>query len=248
MKPSADVGCFPTGRHYPGIAHLLRVSAAGIAEEFDGNAVVAELPIVCVDTETTGRDSGTDRIVEIACVRWENGAVVRRDNWLVNPGVPIPKEAFDVHGISNDDVRDAKSFSGIAREVLQALSGAVPMAYNAPFDRSFLLAELSRAEVEMPEPPPACRRGVDWFDPLTWAREIQKYEKGKSLGDVCGRLGIEMAQAHRASDDAEAALSVFNALRADARVPSTYAALVQEQRRLARAHDEERARWRSARG
>ncbi|MEZ4220714.1 MAG: 3'-5' exonuclease [Polyangiaceae bacterium] len=247
MKVVSDLGCFPTGRHYPGIAHLLRVSAAGLAEEFPGDVALEALAMVCVDTETTGRDSSTDRIVEIACVRWENGVVVRRDNWLVNPGMPIPKEAFDVHGISDDDVKDAPAFAEIAKAVLTALSGAVPVAYNADFDRSFLVAELARAEAFDDKPPPACRKGVDWVDPLVWARELQKYEKGKSLGEVTARLGIDIGTAHRATDDAEAALRVFQTFRSDARVPKTYAALIQEQRRLARAHDEERARWRSAR-
>ena len=247
MKPNAETGCFPSGRHYPGIAHLLRVSAAGLAEEFAADAAVESLPVVCVDTETTGRDFGTDRIVEIACVRWEGGAVVRRDNWLVNPGVPIPKEAFDVHGISDEAVKDEPAFAAIVKDLLEALSGAVPMAYNAGFDRAFLVAELSRAEALVPPLPPACRKGVDWFDPLVWVRELQKYEKGKSLGDACGRLGIEIGQAHRATDDAEAALKVFQILSTDSRVPKAYAALIQEQRRLGRAHDEERARWRSAR-
>ena len=73
---------------------------------------------------------------------------------------------------------------------------------------------------------------------------MYKMEKGKSLGDVCARLGIEIGQAHRATDDAEAALHVLTRFWADPRVPKTYAAFIVEQRRLARLHDEERARWR----
>lgn len=247
MKQGADGGgCFPTGRHYPGIAHLLRAVAVGVAEELGAERAIAELPLVAIDTETTGRDAALDRIVEIACVRFERGAVAWRKSWLVNPGIPIPKEAFDVHGIGDDDVRDKPRFSEIAREVLDALAGAVPLAYNAEFDRAFLLAELERAGASDGSAP-ACRRGVDWIDPLVWARELQKFEKGKTLGEVAGRLGIEISQAHRASDDAEAAVRVLHAFSSDARVPKSYAAFVQEQRRLARIFEEERARWRGAR-
>ena len=96
--------------------------------------------------------------------------------------------------------------------------------------------------------PPALRRGVEWIDPLVWARELQKYEKSKALGEVCARLGIALTNAHRATDDAEAAMRVLAALSQDARVPKTYAAFIQEQRRLARIQEEERARWRSGRG
>jgi len=246
MRTSADGGgCFPTGRHYPGIAHLLKAVAVGIAEELGAEMSVNDLPLVAIDTETTGRDPATDRIVEIACVIWRGGMVVERKGWLVNPGRPIPKEAFDVHGISDDDVRDKPAFAEVAGEILAALEGAIPLAYNADFDRGFVLAELDRSGVRSDRSPPACRHGVDWVDPLIWARELQKYEKGKSLGDVATRLGIDIAQAHRATDDAEAALRVMARFTSDARVPKTYAAFIQEQRRLARIFEEERARWRS---
>lgn len=246
MKGGAEGGgCFPTGRHYPGIAHLLRVVAAGLVDECSGDAGVSELPIVAIDTETTGREPDTDRVVEVACVVWRGGRVASRHAWLVNPGRPIPKESFDVHGISDDEVADKPSFAEIAHEMLAALEGAVPLAYNAEFDRAFLNAELARGSVRNESPPPACRKGVEWLDPLIWARELYKMEKGKSLGEMCGRLGIEIGQAHRATDDAEAALQVLNRFLADPRVPKTYGAFVLEQRRLARLHNEERARWRA---
>ena len=247
MKGGADGGgCFPTGRHYPGIAHLLRAVAVGVAEELGAEREITDLPLVAIDTETTGRDASHDRIVEIACVHFRNGAVVSAKHWLVNPGIPIPKEAFDVHGISDDDVRDKPSFADVAAEIVAAFEGAVPVAYNAEFDRAFVLAELERAGIGERRAP-ACRRGVDWIDPLTWARELQKYEKGKSLGDVCGRLGIAIDRAHRATDDAEAAVRVLHAFTTDPRGPKTYAAFVQEQRRLARIFEEERAKWKNAR-
>jgi DNA polymerase III subunit epsilon len=241
MRTGAEgSGCFPTGRHYPGIAHLLRAIAAGVAEELGVECPLTELPLVAIDTETTGRDPAVDRIVEVACVTWRGGQVVERRHWLVNPGVPIPKEAFDVHGIGDDDVRDKPGFSAVAHEVLAALAGAVPVAYNAEFDRAFLFAELDRARIVVENPPPACRRGVDWVDPLIWARELHKLEKGKSLGDVAARVGVEIVQAHRATDDAEATLRVLEAFKADPRVPKTYAAFVQEQRRFSRSYEEER--------
>lgn len=246
MKGGAEGGgCFPTGRHYVGIAHLLRVVAAGVADEWSSDTAISELPIVAIDTETTGRDPGTDRIVEVACVIWRGGRVASRHAWLVNPGRPIPKEAFDVHGISDGEVSDKPPFSEIADELLTALRDAVPLAYNAEFDRAFLNAELARASIRSEAPPPACRKGIEWFDPLTWARELYKMEKGKSLGDVCARLGIEIGQAHRATDDAEAAVQVLARFLGDPRVPKTYAAFVLEQRRLARLHEQERARWRA---
>ena len=246
MRSGADGrGCFPTGRHYPGIAHLLKIVASGLADECAGECAMSDVPLVAIDTETTGRDPEQDRIVEIACVVWRDGVEIARHGWLVNPGRPIPKEAFDVHGIGDDAVRDKPAFADIVSELMEVMTGCVPVAYNAEFDKSFLLAELARANAPVDRTPPAARKGVEWIDPLVWARELHKFEKGKSLGDVCARLGIEIAQAHRATDDAAAALGVLKAFAGDQRVPKTYAAFIQEQRRLARIFGEERARWRS---
>jgi DNA polymerase-3 subunit epsilon len=239
-------GCFPTGRHYPGIAHLLRVVAAGLADEWAGDSPVGDIKLVSIDTETTGRDPAADRIIEIACVVFEAGQIVGRHTWLVNPGVPIPAEAFEVHGIGEEEVKNCPPFAHIAAEVVAVLAGAVPVAYNAEFDRDFLHAELARAALAVQPLPSAARKGIEWIDPLVWARELHRDERSKSLVEVCERLGIPLEKAHRALHDAEAALEVFRRFRSDPRVPSTYAALIQEQRRLGRIHDDERQYWQRA--
>jgi DNA polymerase-3 subunit epsilon len=244
MRGGAEgIGCFPTGRHYPGIAHLLRVAVAGLAEEFGGETKLDDLPLVAIDTETTGRDPEVDRAVEIACVI-QRGESVERRSWLINPGRPIPQESSDVHGIDDDAVRESPPFAAIAAELIATLVGVVPLAYNAEYDRKVLTAELARAGIAPANLPPALRRNVEWIDPLIWAREIQRAEKSRALSEVAQRLGIPLEHAHRATDDAEATLRVFAAFRADPRVPKTYGALILEQRRLSRLFDEERKVWR----
>jgi DNA polymerase-3 subunit epsilon len=246
MRGGAEsIGCFPTGRHYPGIAHLLRVVAAGLAEEFASDVRLEELLLVAIDTETTGRDPEVDRAVEVACVLYRGDGVVTRHSWLVNPGRPIPKESSDIHGITDDAVKDAPPFVAIIPELLEVLAGAVPVAYNAEYDRKVLAAELARAGVAVERMPPALRRNIEWIDPLIWARELQRAEKSRALSEVAQRLGIPLENAHRATHDAEATLHVLAAFRRDPRVPKTYGALVQEQRRLARLFDEEHKIWRN---
>jgi len=246
MKAAGEEGggCFPTGRHYPGIAHLLRIVAQGLVDEVDAGTAVTDLPFVSIDTETTGRDFAVDRVIEIALVVWEKGDVAKRHRWLVNPGRPIPKEAFDVHGISDDAVKDMPPFSAVAGEILAALEDKVPLAYNAEFDRLFLHEELGRAGIAGRALPPAARRGIEWVDPLTWARELQKEEKSRALTEVAERLGVALEKAHSAVHDAEAAMRVLAAFLRDPRVPKTYGAFIQEQKRLGRMHDEERQYWR----
>jgi DNA polymerase III subunit epsilon len=254
MRSSADAGgCFPTGRHYPGIAHLIRAAARGTAEEWSPELSIDEVPLVSLDVEATGLEPGVDRIVEIACVVFERGDVARgepelrieRHAWLVNPGRPIPAEAQAVHHISDEMVKDAPTFAQIAEPLLAVLRRGVPLAYNAEFDRAFVLAEFAAARVAPLNPPPALRKGVDWVDPLVWARELQQGEKSRSLSAVAERLGIEIGQAHRAADDATASGHVLRAFLSDSRVPKPYGAFVREQRRLARVHRDERVVWRS---
>jgi DNA polymerase III epsilon subunit-like protein len=74
---------------------------------------------------------------------------------------------------------------------------------------------------------------------------LQQAEKSKSLSAVAERLGIEIGQAHRAADDAHAAGRVLLAFMGDSRVPASYGAFVQEQRRLGRLHREERQFWKT---
>ena len=239
MRAAIDAcGCFPTGQHYAGIAHLLRTVTRGLLEELSADAAWAELPIAMVDVETTGKDAAGDRVVEVGIAIARGGEIVERKHWMVNPGRPIPQEASDVHKITDADVAGAPLFEAIAAEVAAALAGTIPAAYNAAFDKAFLSNELARAGLSL-------RRDVEWLDPLVWARELQQEERSRALGEVAARLGIALDNAHRAVDDAVAALQVLLALGRDPRLPRPYGAFVQEQRRLGMAQaDERRLRWR----
>jgi len=247
MKSLTDgCGCFPTGRHYAGIAHLIRIAAIGVVEGFDGETSWVDLPIALIDIEATGLDGNVDRIIEIGIVFGQKGEVTGRRSWLINPGCSISEEARAVHGISDEMVADKPPFAAIAAEVAAALRGVVPAAYNATFDRLFIQSELERAGYQREQLPASLAANVEWIDPLVWARELHELEKGKSLVEVSARLGITLETAHRATDDAEAALRVLYAFAKDIRVPKSYAGLAQEQRRLLRLQDEERNRWRNA--
>src|SRR6202012_4204473 len=92
-----------------------------------------------------GRDASVDRLVEIGIIIARHGAVTARYNWLINPGCPIPAEVSAVHGIKDEDVKDSPRFEAVAHEIAAALQGCVPAAYNAAFDRAFLVNEFGRA-------------------------------------------------------------------------------------------------------
>jgi DNA polymerase III subunit epsilon len=248
MRGLTDAGgCFPTGRHYPGIAHLLRLSVEGLADEWGSELDVRDIPWVSIDTETTGRNPEQDRVIEVGCVFYRGGQLLDKKGWLINPGCPIPAEASAVHGIFDQDVESCPPFEQVADEIASSLLGYIPLAYNAEFDRAFLQAEFKRsgtaprAESALP---PALRSKVEWIDPLDWAREIQKEHKSRALGEVAERLGIALVNAHRATDDAAAAGTVMVAFLKDPLVPRSYGAFMREQKRLHRMYEFERVRYR----
>ena len=241
---SDGCGCFPTGRHYPGIAHLLKVQIRGLVAGFANDVPWHDIDVALLDVETTGRDASVDRVVELGIVIGRRGEIVAKYNWLINPGMPIPAEVTAIHHITDEMVADKPRFEVVASEIANALKDCVPAAYNALFDRAFLMSEFSRAKVDGAGVP-ALTREVEWLDPLVWARDIQDGEKSRSLGDVAARLGVSLEKAHRAQDDAEAALRVLYTLGNDSRIPRAYGAMVQEQRRLSQVQADSRRNWRS---
>ncbi len=242
-------GCFPTGLPYPGIADLLLRAPAvsiGVASEFEINEMLLDQPLAVIDTETTGRDpSRGDRVIEIAVVYIDRGEVTQRHALLVDPCMPIPPDSTAVHGITDAHVRGKPRFDAIARELLALLAGRIPVAYNAGFDRAFVFAEMRKAGIAPSNEralPPALRNNVEWIDPLVWARAVQTNVKGYKLGEVATRLGVNIVQAHRATDDAEAAGHVLLALLRDAKM--SYRVAVQKQREHAIAFERARRNWR----
>jgi len=99
--------------------------------------------------ETTGVNLGTDRIIEIAIVKvlTDGNRSVKRK--LINPGISIPKASSDVHGITDEMVKDAPFFKQVAQELKQFLDGCDLAGYNSNrFDIPLLVEEFLRAEVE----------------------------------------------------------------------------------------------------
>jgi len=105
-------------------------------------------PIVFFDLETTGINTSTDRIVEISVLKiFPNGNEISK-TFRVNPEMEIPQSATDVHGISNEDVKDCPMFKMIARDLVSLLEDADLAGYNSnKFDVPLLAEEFIRAEV-----------------------------------------------------------------------------------------------------
>lgn len=106
-------------------------------------------PLAFIDLETTGVNLGTDRIVEIAIVKILTDGTKSVKRKLINPGIPIPKGASDVHGITDDMVKEAPPFKQVAQELKQMLDGCDLAGYNSNrFDIPLLMEEFLRADVD----------------------------------------------------------------------------------------------------
>lgn len=105
-------------------------------------------PIAFIDLETTGVNISNDRIVEIAIVKIlpDGSRQVKRK--LINPLIPIPSGASDVHGITDEMVKDAPSFKQVANEIKQFMDNCDMGGYNSNrFDVPMLIEEFLRAGV-----------------------------------------------------------------------------------------------------
>jgi DNA polymerase-3 subunit epsilon len=107
-------------------------------------------PIAFIDLETTGVNLSTDRIVEIAIIKIlpDNSRVVKRK--LINPEVSIPKQSSDIHGITDDMVKDAPTFKQAGNEIKQFLENCDLGGYNSNrFDIPMLMEEFLRAGMDV---------------------------------------------------------------------------------------------------
>jgi DNA polymerase III subunit epsilon len=106
-------------------------------------------PLAFFDLETTGTNISQDRIVELAFVILFPNGEQKQKNTRINPTIPIPPESTLIHGITNEDVKDAPAFKQIASELANMLEGCDLAGFNIiKFDVPMLVEEFLRAGVE----------------------------------------------------------------------------------------------------
>lgn len=157
-------------------------------------------PICFFDLETTGTDKMNDRIVEIAIVKWQN-TVIDQFYSLVNPGIPIPAGASEVHGITDDKVAASPYLKTIALSIIEFIAGCDLGGFNSnSFDIPMLYVELNRVGL------PIDLNGVEFVDVCN----IFKRKEERTLSGACKfYLGKPHENAHSALDDVLATIDVF---------------------------------------
>ena len=148
--------------------------------------------LVFLDIETTGlsMEQGA-KTCEIAMLKVSNGTETEF-NTLVNPGCPIPEFSSNIHGITNDMVKDAPKFCDIAKDIANFIDGFVLVCHNAYFDLNFISKQIMESGINSPE--------MYFLDTLIIARQYFCFESNK-LSDIAKILDIEVNTVHRAMAD-----------------------------------------------
>lgn len=209
--------------------------------------------IAVFDTETTGIDTSQARIVtaSIATLN-EAGEITSKQQWLINPGVPIPPQATAVHGITDEiAIRDGADSKDSVIEIVNSLQGlfsaGVPLVvYNAPYDLSLLRYEAARHGISpILEPKPV-------IDPLVIDKQVDRYRKGKrTLEITSAHYGIPLGDdAHESLADAVAAGRIAQAIarKFAAQLPATAVELHDAQVQWAVAQEENFQMWLKSQG
>jgi DNA polymerase-3 subunit epsilon len=160
---------------------------------------------IVFDTETTGLDPYQgDRLVEIGCVELVNGFPTGKTfHAYLNPQRDMPDQAFQVHGLSSEFLKDKPLFGDICEEFLAFVGDAPLVAHNAMFDLGFVNAELER-----------CKKMLIQRDRLvdTLMLARRRYPAGpNNLDQLCVRFSIDASRRtkHGALLDAELLAEVY---------------------------------------
>jgi len=168
---------------------------------------------VVLDTETTGMNQAggaiylDHKIIEIGCVEVVNRRLTGRHYHVyVNPGRLVDEEAFKVHGISDEYLRDKPRFGQIADEFIEFIQGAELIIHNAPFDVSFMDYEFEQLGRGIAKT--ADMSGI--LDTLVMAKQMHPGQRN-SLDALCKRYGIDNSSRdlHGALLDAEILAEVY---------------------------------------
>ena len=167
------------------------------------NTPIAELRLVALDCETTGLDTGRDRIVSIATVPIRAGRLDEATGLdrLVNPGCPIPARSSEIHGILDAHVAAAPTFATILPDLAASLDGAAMIGHEIGFDAAMIRREAKLARMTLAPPP--------LLDTMLLGAAFIPHCNDLRLEAIAERLGVIVRDRHTARGDARAAAEIF---------------------------------------
>ncbi|HNZ68612.1 MAG: 3'-5' exonuclease [Prolixibacteraceae bacterium] len=160
-------------------------------------------PLVFLDLETTGINIASDRIVEIALLKIYPDGTEEEKVIRVNPGMPIPEAAVRIHGITDEDVRDAPLFKEVARTLARFLEGCDLAGFNSNrFDIPLLAEEFLRCDVDFD------LKKRKFIDVQAIYHKMEKRTLAAAYKLYCNK---ELVDAHSALADTRATYEVLKA-------------------------------------
>lgn len=160
-------------------------------------------PIVFLDLETTGINIVTDRIVEIALVKVNVDGSEEEKLLRINPEIPIPVEASMIHGIYDEDIKDAPTFKEVAKTLAKFLEGCDLGGFNSNrFDIPLLAEEFLRADVDID------LKKRKFIDVQAIFHKMEKRTLAAAYKFYCNQ---ELIDAHSAMADTKATYEVLKA-------------------------------------
>ena len=162
-----------------------------------------ERPLIFFDLETTGVDV-RDRIIELYAIKYHPDGSTSEMHRFFNPGMPIPPEATEVHGITDEMVADKPRFGELANELEDFFSESDLAGYNVRrFDVPLLIEEFHRIRRY-----PIRVRDTRVIDPYVIFQRMERRDLSGAARFYCD---MEVTDAHSAKADVEATLAVFKA-------------------------------------
>lgn len=176
----------------------------------DKNAVVTngkgqdiDTTYCVLDLETTGFSAVNEKITEVGIMKVKNGEVIDEFSCFVNPEKHIPQRVTEVTNITDEMVKDAEIIEQVFPKILDFIQDSVLVAHNAPFDMGFLKQNAKNLGYEF---------DYTYLDTLSLAKDLFPDYKKYKLGKIAENLGIKVEVAHRALDDVDTTVKVFNVM------------------------------------
>ncbi|MBE6817133.1 MAG: 3'-5' exonuclease [Ruminococcaceae bacterium] len=184
--------------------------------EFKGRSLVGFPQDFCVvDIETTGLAPGSDGIIEIGAIMYENGEAVDEFSSLLQPSVNemgdyVSPFITELTGITNEMLDTAPPTEQVLAEFFDFLGDSIIVGYNVNFDVNFLYDAIYEHLGEY--------MTNDFIDILRMAKKLYPEMPHHRLGDMTARFGIVNKSAHRALSDVEATYACFREFCTEAEI------------------------------
>ncbi len=162
---------------------------------------INDMVFMAVDIETTGLNPVKDRIVEIGAVLFNKEGILDTFQRFVNPEMIIPDVVINIHGITNEMVKDAGKIENVLHQLQAFAHGACPVAHNAYFDIGFMLYDLALNNISF--------KNRIIFDTLIISRKVFKNLSSYSLKNLSQHFNFKSKNLHRALSDSIMCMKIF---------------------------------------